>query len=93
MTDAQADLLARDTLHTRLATYEYTDPALRGPRRLGFVLEDQPANSFARNPEASAVDLYGYASMLVATVQSQQRQIDALRREVDALRTGRRARR
>jgi len=31
------------------------------------------------------VDLYGYASMLLATVQAQQRTIKKLQRKVDAL--------
>jgi hypothetical protein len=84
--ESLAKSLAQELLDVRLATYTYTDPALRGPRRLGFILEDRPAGSFAGDPSSSQVDLYGYASMLVATVQEQQRAIDALRREVRALR-------
>ena len=34
------------------------------------------------------VDLYGYLSQAVATLQVQQRQIDAMRGELDALRAG-----
>ncbi len=85
ITPSQADALAHEVRSTRLATYEYTLPGLTGRRRLGFILEDQPA-SFAADPEHSQVDLYGYTSMLVAAVQSQSREIDALRTEVDALR-------
>lgn len=72
-------------LRTRLATYEYTDPALAGPRRLGFIIEDQ-ARSFAVEPERSQVDLYGFTSMLAAAVQHQSRQIAALREELDRMR-------
>ena len=86
----EAKRLADELLGTRLATYEYTDPALAGTRRLGFILDDQPTGSFAGDPTASQVDLYGYASMLVATVQDQQRQIDEMRRELRALRRARR---
>jgi hypothetical protein len=82
--DATATL-ADAVLRTRLATYEYIDPALAGRRRLGFIIEDQPS-SYAVDPERSQVDLYGYTSMLVAAVQDQARQIEALRREVAALR-------
>ncbi len=82
---AEVDRLAREVAATRLATYEYTLPALAGRRRLGFILEDQPA-SYASDPAHSQVDLYGYTSLLVAAVQSQSRQIEALRREVDDLR-------
>ena len=53
-----------------------------GRRRLGFILEDQPAASFATDPERSQVDIYGYVSMLVAVVQEQQREIRELRRAV-----------
>lgn len=84
----EREALAQELLATRLATYEYTVPALAGRRRLGFLLEDQPAGSFAVDDRASMVDLYGYASMLAATVQSQQEQLDALRAEVRALRGG-----
>ncbi|MCB9595139.1 MAG: hypothetical protein H6719_20645 [Sandaracinaceae bacterium] len=85
------DALAGEVARTRLATYEYTDPALAGRRHLGFILEDQPG-SYSVDPERSQVDLYGYTSMLVAAVQAQQRQIDALEREVRELRATRPAR-
>lgn len=92
---AESAEVARAALGTRLATYEYTDPALRGPRRLGFLYEDPTTHPYARNPDISGVDLYGYTSMLLATVQQQQRQIEALQRDVASLRAGaaRRARR
>ena len=78
------DALAGEVARTRLATYEYTDPALAGRRHLGFILEDQPG-SYSVDPERSQVDLYGYTSMLVAAVQTQQRRIDELEREVREL--------
>jgi hypothetical protein len=43
-------LLAEELLDIRLATCAYTDPALQGTRRLGFILEDRPAGSFAGDP-------------------------------------------
>lgn len=87
---SEVDALAGEVLQTRLATYEYTDPALAGRRHLGFVIEDQP-HAYSVDPERSQVDLYGYTSMLLAAVQAQQRRIDALEREVHELRasTGR----
>lgn len=95
LSPAESAEVARVALGTRLATYEYTDPALRGPRRLGFIYEDPTTHPYARNPDISGVDLYGYTSMLLATVQQQQRQIEALQRDVASLRAGsaRRARR
>ncbi len=85
---ADVDALATEVERTRLATYEYIDPALAGRRHLGFILEDQPG-SYSVDPERSQVDLYGYTSMLVAAVQSQQRRVDALEREVAELREAR----
>jgi hypothetical protein len=85
LADGEAETMARDVLRTRLATYEYTDPALAGRRRLGFVYEDATTHRYARDPDISGVDLYGYTSLLLATVQTQQRQIEQLRREVTAL--------
>lgn len=85
LTPEAVNTLAATVRATRLATYEYTDPALAGRRRLGFILEDQPG-SYASNPEGNQVDLYGYTSLLLAAVQSQSRQIDALTQEVETLR-------
>ncbi len=81
LTPAEVDALAAQVRATRLATYEYTIPSMAGRRRLGFILEDQP-DSFAADPERSQVDLYGFASMLAATVQSQDRELRALRQRV-----------
>ncbi len=89
---AEADALAAQVRATRLATYEYTIPAMGGRRRLGFIIEDQPA-SYAVDPERSEVDLYGYTSLLVATVQAQDRQIQALTRRIEGLERARPSRR
>lgn len=86
---ADVDALADAARDVRLATYEYTDPALAGRRRLGFVIEDQPDPSFAVESSRAQVDLYGYTSLVLATVQSQARRIDALEREVAELRAER----
>ena len=82
---SEVDAVAADVLATRLATYEYTDPARAGRRHLGFILEDQPG-AYSVDPERSQVDLYGYTSMLLAALQSQERRIEALERELAELR-------
>jgi hypothetical protein len=81
--DGDLRALATQTLGTRLATYAYTvgDPG----RRLGFVIEDQPASP-AVTQGKDRVDLYAYTSMTVATLQVQARQIEELELEVEALR-------
>lgn len=83
----QIEHVARELQSTRLASYEYTDPALAGRRHLGFIIEDRPT-SYAIDPERSQVDLYGYTSMLVAALQSQERRIEALERELASARRG-----
>ncbi len=78
-----------ETLTMRLATYRYrgvhSDP--RDPRatHLGFIIEDQPA-SLAVDRGHDRVDLYGTMSMAIATLQVQEKEIRALRRDLDQLR-------
>ncbi len=84
--DDELRAIAEETLGTRLATYAYTFGDQGHPsRRLGFIIEDQPTSPAVAQGK-DRVDLYGYASMAVATLQVQQRQIDGLREEVKALR-------
>jgi hypothetical protein len=83
-----ADLqkLHEHTLSTRLATYKYksevADPATT---HLGFIIEDQPASP-AVDVALGRVDLYGYVSMVVASLQVQEREIADLRKELNAAR-------
>ena len=81
--------LADDVARFKLATYEYRDPALAGKRHLGFIIEDVPGSP-AVDRDGNMVDLYGYASMLVAAVQAQGEEIAKLKAEL--LRLGRQRR-
>jgi hypothetical protein len=85
---AELKRLHDETLAMRLATYRYKGPFIRpddpNARHLGFVVEDQPA-SLAVDRGHDRVDLYGYMSMAVATMQVQEKEIAALRGEIDAL--------
>lgn len=83
--DAEREQLARRSLSIRLATYRYKSESPDARRRLGFIIDDQPDPSSAVDEDRTHVDLYGYTSMLVATVQEQQRQIDALQKRLDAM--------
>ncbi len=85
----EVDALAAEAQDVQLATYEYTDPALAGSRHLGFVIEDQPDPSYAVEASRARVDLYGYTSLVLATVQSQERRIAELEREIEELRGAR----
>lgn len=82
---AQQQKLAQELLDTRLATYRYTAAGGHAPRHLGFIIDDQP-DSPAVDARRDMVDLYGYLSMSVATLQVQQKQILAMQEELAALR-------
>ena len=69
----------------RLATWKYLDPKIASGTRLGIIVEDAPASD-AVDPRGDRVDLYGYTSMAVAAAQVNARDVDDLRREVEALR-------
>ncbi len=77
--------VAERLLATPLATWEYRDPARGQGTKLGFILDDVPGSA-AVDASGQRVDLYGYTSMTVATVQLQQQQIEALQLEVAELR-------
>jgi hypothetical protein len=83
--------LHEQMMSTRLATYRYKAPAPDGmggndARHLGFIIEDMPEGSAAVLPSRDRVDLYGYTSMAVASLQHQQREIDELKAEMVKLR-------
>ena len=86
VSDADREELARETLAVPLARYRYKTEAESEPRHLGFIIDDQPASSPAVASDRTHVDLYGYTSMLLATVQEQQKQIAALRAQVEEMR-------
>ena len=77
--------LAADLERIRLATYRYRDPADGQGTRLGFIIDDSP-DIAAVDAARGRVDLYGYASMAVAALQQQARELARLRREVARLR-------
>ncbi|MCK5796194.1 MAG: hypothetical protein KAI47_03370 [Deltaproteobacteria bacterium] len=84
--DKQAiDRMAQKARSFRLATYRYRDPALRGKRHLGYILEDSP-KALSSNLPKGQVDLYSYASMTLALAQHQAREIADLKKKVAALR-------
>ncbi len=82
--EAARDRVADEAARLRLATYRYRDPALAARTHLGFILEDHP-RSLASDLERQQVDLYSYASMTLALAQRQQKQLDALRAELAAV--------
>lgn len=77
--------LSESLLSTRLARYHYNSQHESTPQRLGFIIDDQPGSP-AVLPDGAHVDLYGYTSMAVATIQQQQAEIAALKAELAELR-------
>jgi hypothetical protein len=73
-----------------LARYRYRQSDSR--EHLGFLIDGHESLACVE-PERDQVDLYGYASMAVAALQVQARQIDDLAKEVAALRAELEARR
>ena len=72
-----------ELMRFRLATFQYRENASR--TQLGFIIDDVEP-SFSVDPVRDMVDLYAYTSMAVAALQTQAREIEALRSEVEALR-------
>lgn len=68
-----------ELLRMKLATWRYKHAAER--ERLGFIIDDNES-SVAVDPQGDVVDLYGYTSLAVATIQLQAQQIEQLRREI-----------
>ncbi len=85
VSEAQRDELANEALSIPLATYRYKSEPNASKKHLGFIIDDQPENGLAVQADRTHVDEYGYTSMLLATVQKQQREIDALTKRADAL--------
>ncbi len=84
---AQRDLeqLHGKLLATNLTRFRYNGEPASVPPHLGFIIEDvEPSPNV--DSEHDAVDLYGYVSMAVATIQVQDGELKALRREIDTLR-------
>jgi hypothetical protein len=75
---------AADLQSLRLATYRYRSAPADAPARLGIILEDNEQGIWV-DAQHDRVDLYGYASLAIATLQLQQRQIAALQAEVERL--------
>jgi len=78
VTDDERDELAREALEIRLARYRYKSEPPDARRRLGFLIDDQPDPSPAGLEDREHVDQYGYTSLLLATVQRQEKEIHAL---------------
>jgi hypothetical protein len=92
LSPAELEQLAAATQAMKVARYRYRSPAFGAPGpHLGFIIEDSP-DVPAVSASKTTVDLYGFASMLLATSQAQSRRIEALERELGRLRAAERER-
>lgn len=86
LTPAELDVVREDLLRVKLAEYSYkTEPEGTAPHR-GLIIDDQPNHSAAVLPSRERVDVYGLASMAVATLQRQQEELMTLRTELATMR-------
>src|SRR5882762_1521858 len=67
-----------------LATFRYRGGGAASRLHLGFLIDGHESLACV-DPERDQVDLYGYASMAVAALQVQAREIEELTKEVAAL--------
>ena len=84
LTSSQRDNFKNEILGVKLATYKYTQGGENAQTRLGFIIDDNP-QSLSVDRDRDMIDLYGYTSMTVAAVQSQQAEIDALKLQIAEL--------
>jgi hypothetical protein len=77
---------AKQALELPLATWRYKDGLDDGKTHLGFLIDDAPTSPAVR-ADGQHVDLYGYTSLALAAVQQQQVEIEALRKELEALKS------
>ena len=86
LSEAELTRYREELLELRLATWKYKhDPS---KERLGFIIDDNE-QSAAVDQLRDMVDLYGYTSMAIATLQLQAREIEALRRRLAELEAAR----
>jgi hypothetical protein len=80
----ESERLRQELLSFKLATWHYNEEAPSEREHLGFIIDDVPGSA-AVAAGGEHVNLYGYTTMAVATVQAQQRQLDAQSAEIAAL--------
>jgi len=83
VSESDAEALRQSLMRIPLATYRYR--GADATPHLGFIIEDVELRSPAVLPARDRVDLYGYTSMAVAALQRQEKDLAALRADVERL--------
>ncbi|MEL6184694.1 MAG: hypothetical protein AAFU79_08735 [Myxococcota bacterium] len=78
--------IAQTMLATKLAKYTYVSPSVGDTApQLGFMIEELGDAPYVLHSDGAHVNVYGYASAILATVQEQQRAIEKLKATVEKL--------
>jgi len=85
LSDGELESYRDQLLDLPLATYRYRQAPPDSRLHLGFLIDGHESLACVE-PERDQVDLYGYASMAVAALKVQAREIDELKKEVKDLR-------
>ncbi|MBS2018330.1 MAG: tail fiber domain-containing protein [Deltaproteobacteria bacterium] len=86
LSESDKQRLSDELLGIPLATYRYKSEGEAERTHLGFIIDDI-APSPAVTSTGERVDMYGYATMSVAALQVQAKEIADLRRQIDDLKT------
>lgn len=84
LNDGEVAKLSEQLMSFKLATWSYKAQGENAPTRLGFMIDDVEP-SFAVDEKRDMVDLYGYLSMAVATLQVQADRIESLENKITVL--------
>ncbi len=87
--DAELARAADELMKLRLATYRYRGAEDRERAHLGVILEDgaeRATHGLWADEAHDRVDLYGYASLAIATAQLQARELETLQGELALMR-------
>jgi hypothetical protein len=85
LSDGDLESYRNQLLDLPVATYRYREAPSGSRLHLGFLIDGHESLACVE-PERDQVDLYGYASMAVAALKVQAREIDELKKDVAALR-------
>ncbi|MDI1447537.1 hypothetical protein [Polyangium sp. 6x1] len=85
LSQREVEALADEAMTMRLSTWRYKGEHAALRPHVGFLIDDMP-ESAAVAANGERVDLYGYTSMAIAATQVQDQRLDALERELAAMR-------
>ena len=82
--EAKSHSISADVLNMKIAEWEYKKDPPNRKVHLGFIIDDNPGSP-AVHVSGEQVDLYGYTSMAIVTIQQQQIQMERLEKRIAEL--------